>query len=87
MFKCNRCGQYYIPGFLDCRCRVAARQLHSANVSPSLGHSEHRVAGILPSEAEKSAQVAARHSKSDLLERRATSGDIAEQRGQYLKGP
>ena len=22
MLRCNRCGQYYVPGFLDCQCRA-----------------------------------------------------------------
>ena len=32
MLKCNRCGQYYVPGFLDCRCRVSSRMVHAADV-------------------------------------------------------
>ncbi len=24
MLKCSQCGQYYIPGYLDCQCRIAA---------------------------------------------------------------
>ncbi len=23
MLKCSQCGQYYVPGFLDCQCRAA----------------------------------------------------------------
>lgn len=30
MLKCSRCKQYYIPGYLDCQCRVA-RALLAAN--------------------------------------------------------
>ena len=26
MLKCSRCGEYYIPGYLDCRCRTASDQ-------------------------------------------------------------
>jgi len=22
MLRCSRCGEYYIPGYLDCRCRT-----------------------------------------------------------------
>jgi hypothetical protein len=25
MLKCNRCKQYYIPGYLDCACRTSLR--------------------------------------------------------------
>lgn len=25
MLKCRQCGQYYIPGFLDCFCRTKTR--------------------------------------------------------------
>ena len=24
MLRCNRCGRYYIPGFLDCQCRTTS---------------------------------------------------------------
>jgi hypothetical protein len=64
MFKCNRCEQYYIPGFLDCRCRVAARQLHSVSVSPPPGSSKNRVGDTLLSEAKKLVPVAALQRKS-----------------------
>ena len=26
MLKCSRCGDYYIPGYLDCRCRTTSDQ-------------------------------------------------------------
>jgi len=26
MLRCSRCGEYYIPGYLDCRCRIASVQ-------------------------------------------------------------
>jgi len=26
MLKCSRCGDYYIPGYLDCRCRTSLDQ-------------------------------------------------------------
>lgn len=26
MLKCSRCGDYYIPGYLDCRCRTTSGQ-------------------------------------------------------------
>jgi hypothetical protein len=29
MLRCNRCGQYYIPGFLDCQCRTMSHRLIS----------------------------------------------------------
>jgi hypothetical protein len=22
MLRCSRCGQYYVPGYLDCHCKV-----------------------------------------------------------------
>lgn len=25
MLKCTRCGRYYVPGYLDCFCRVTSR--------------------------------------------------------------
>ncbi len=25
MLRCRQCGQYYIPGFLDCSCRTKTR--------------------------------------------------------------
>jgi len=31
MLRCNRCGQYYIPGFLDCKCRTMSHRLISNN--------------------------------------------------------
>ncbi|MBN1890520.1 MAG: hypothetical protein JW850_21180 [Thermoflexales bacterium] len=34
MLKCSRCKQYYIPGYLDCQCRVA-RALLAANAQAS----------------------------------------------------
>jgi hypothetical protein len=24
MLRCNQCGQYYVPGFLDCQCRAVS---------------------------------------------------------------
>jgi len=30
MLKCNRCNQYYIPGYLDCACRTISRSLRSS---------------------------------------------------------
>ena len=29
MLRCNRCGRYYIPGFLDCQCRTMSHRLIS----------------------------------------------------------
>jgi hypothetical protein len=58
MFRCNRCGQYYVPGFLDCHCQVVARRLHSADVSPSPGCPGNRVVDTLSPEAAKSVLVA-----------------------------
>ena len=26
MYKCSRCGQYYIPGYLACQCEAVARR-------------------------------------------------------------
>jgi hypothetical protein len=26
VLKCSRCGEYYIPGYLDCRCRTTLYQ-------------------------------------------------------------
>lgn len=33
MLRCDRCGQYYIPGFLDCWCRAIARTAGSTRGS------------------------------------------------------
>jgi len=36
MLKCSRCGEYYIPGYLDCRCRTASNQsLKPGQVQPA----------------------------------------------------
>jgi hypothetical protein len=29
MLRCSRCGQYYVPGFLDCQCRTMSHRLIS----------------------------------------------------------
>ena len=34
MLKCSRCKQYYIPGYLDCQCRVT-RALLAASAQTS----------------------------------------------------
>ena len=28
MYRCSRCGQYFVPGYLECACRTTARQDH-----------------------------------------------------------
>jgi len=33
MFRCNRCGKYYVPGYLECECRVTSRRLRYPGVS------------------------------------------------------
>lgn len=42
MLKCSRCGQYYVPGYLDCKCRMVAR-LPCAPVTPQLPSKEKMV--------------------------------------------
>lgn len=47
MLKCSRCGQYYIPGYLDCACRTKQRSLHSPVIyQPST--KDHTMAMPLP---------------------------------------
>ena len=36
MLRCSKCGQYYVPSYLDCQCRVASHMRALANASLSL---------------------------------------------------
>jgi len=47
MLRCNRCGQYYIPGFLDCQCRTMSHRLIS-NERLYASPSANRVMTALP---------------------------------------
>jgi len=47
MLRCNRCGQYYIPGFLDCRCRTMSHRLAS-NERLYASSSDNRTMVTLP---------------------------------------
>jgi hypothetical protein len=33
MLKCDRCGKYYIPGYLACACQTTLLSLRQASVS------------------------------------------------------
>ena len=56
MLRCNRCGQYYIPGFLDCQCRTTSHRPNSnTGLYPSL--SANRAATTLPLGTTKATRV------------------------------
>ena len=57
MLKCNRCGQYYIPGFLDCQCRTMSHQLISSDERFYASPSANRAMMTLPLGAPKATRV------------------------------
>ena len=57
MLRCNRCGQYYIPGFLDCQCRTKSHQLISNDEHFYASPSANRATTTLPLGAPKARRV------------------------------
>jgi CheY-like chemotaxis protein len=57
MLRCNRCGQYYIPGFLDCQCRTMSHRLISNNERFYASPSANRAMTALPLGAPKATRV------------------------------
>lgn len=60
MFKCNKCGQHYIPGFLDCHCQIQLHQrqltgktLIASNTAPDLQLGAPPVRALLTSSEDK----------------------------------
>lgn len=75
MLKCNRCGQYYIPGYLDCQCRVTAH-LHRSPIALSLslqspGAITALPGGMMSSRAMAPAPELPKPSKGSLIEDRS----------------
>jgi hypothetical protein len=35
MLRCSHCGQYYVPGFLDCQCRAIWHTGHPVVLRPT----------------------------------------------------
>ena len=58
MLRCNRCGQYYIPGFLDCKCRTMSHRLISNNELLYASPSANRAMTALPLSAANATRVA-----------------------------
>jgi hypothetical protein len=57
MLKCNRCGQYYIPGFLDCQCRTMSNHLISSDERLYASPSANRTMTALPLGGPKTTRV------------------------------
>ena len=57
MLKCSRCGDYYIPGYLDCRCRTMSHSSSQFDLVPSAQPSNDAFAMARPAGEAKSAPV------------------------------
>jgi hypothetical protein len=47
MYRCSRCGQYCVPGYLECACRTTSRQ-HDPHTGQGAVHAQDS-AGASPS--------------------------------------
>jgi hypothetical protein len=46
MYRCHRCGQYCVPGYLECACRTTKRQVHSYRVTSASPMAKEQVAAV-----------------------------------------
>ena len=58
MLKCSRCGDYYIPGYLDCRCRTTSHQSSQYDLEQSVLPSNNAFAVTVPIDDAKPTPVA-----------------------------
>jgi len=48
MLKCSRCGQYYVPGYLECHCQIMLHTLQAATSGQFPGDKVTLTAGEFP---------------------------------------
>jgi hypothetical protein len=63
MLKCSRCKQYYIPGYLDCQCRVA-RAMLAANAQDAYPSKDQATTTPWPDTNTAAAHSAAVHGQA-----------------------
>ena len=73
MLKCNQCGQYYVPGFLDCQCRVIS---HVVRAKGAEGRATLNLSAPQPKLLLPAPEVTARPDSPGPLERQVRGQPI-----------
>lgn len=53
MYRCNQCGHYCVPGYLECACRTTSHQTNLQNSPAAAHHPPDQAAAIPPRIVEK----------------------------------